>query len=83
MKTVTLYTEEEFLQRWPRYESKTIAATKNHFRFNGFVLSLPDWTINATLESVLSATTTVEQIKQKISDMTAAIAHIEAHPEEE
>lgn len=85
MKTVTLYTEEEFKERWPEYKSATICIRKNYQRIGiDHVMSWKGWEMFSDFEAEkqLYPIATLDYFKQQLADITGAIAHIEAHPEE-
>lgn len=86
MKTVTLYTEEEFKERWPEYIGQTITVRKDCDRFGDHLSVRKGWEIQENLDldsPKWKPTGTVEFFKLQLIDITGAIAHIEAHPEEQ
>lgn len=86
MKTVTLYTEEEFKERWPEYRSATMCIRKrSHWVGVPNLMPCPGWETFSDFEAEkqLYPISTLDYFKQQVIDITGAIAHIEAHPEEE
>lgn len=86
MKTITttLYTEAEFSERWPLYKTETVCIRKNCERHSEGLKVLPGWQVGQNFPSLYNDVipATAEYFKQRIADLTGAIAHIEAHPEE-
>lgn len=74
---------EALKTRWPEYQSKTLSVGKRSQSVHDYVVSLPGWEFKGGEIGWMIFPSLIEEYKQKIADMEGAIAHMEAHPEDE